>query len=60
MGNTDPAKDKDEEIWDLKAALRLMLKEYNTRMHSTTKATPNEAYYQKYITTKRIREFTPE
>ena len=37
-----------------------MIKEYNTRMHSTTKVTPNEAFYQKYITTKRIREDTPE
>ena len=37
-----------------------MLKEYNARMHSTTKVTPNEAYYQKFITTKAIREHTAE
>ena len=46
--------------WDLKKALRLMLKEYNTRLHSTTKLTPNEAYYQKFITTRAIRESSAE
>ena len=50
------AVEKEGVKWDLKAALRLMLKEYNSRMHSTTKVTPNEAFYQKFITTKAIRE----
>ena len=36
---------KQDDTWDLKSALRLMIKEYNSRMHSTTKCTPNEAFY---------------
>ena len=50
----------DKDTWDLKSGLRLMVKEYNTRMHSTIRMTPNEAYYQKFITTKTVRSCTAE
>ena len=29
-------------------------------MHSTTRLTPNEAYYQKFITTHAVRNFSAE
>lgn len=43
-------------MWNLKYALKCVLKEYNQRRHSTTKMTPNEAYLQKYIQTEHLQE----
>lgn len=40
---------KPGKSYEIKSALREILKAYNNRIHSTIKITPNEAYFQIYI-----------
>jgi transposase InsO family protein len=48
------------EPYNLKAALRAILKVYNQKQHSTIRMTPCEAYLQMYISTRQIKDFTAE
>ena len=50
----------EPQVYSLRKALKYIIAEYNERIHSTIKMTPNEAYFQKYITTKTIINFTAE
>jgi hypothetical protein len=54
------SKDESSSKYELKKCCRAVLKEYNTKKHSTIYMTPNEAYLQQYIQTRQIKMFTPE